>query len=151
MGGAPEDEVGAAQLLQVPQALELRRIKDLARYRVQPEVPMHRVIEDLQLANDGSPHMLAWAGSYYCLKTLMVPAESSSTVNVARACYITQLLNGCHLATLTGLGAIIVIRPQTSAGLVGHPLGHRDLGEVPILLHPRRTALTHWCQPGAGR
>ena len=64
MGGAPEDEVGAAQLLEVPQALELRRVEYLARHRVQPEVPVHRVIEDLRLGDGRAPNMLAWKGCF---------------------------------------------------------------------------------------
>ena len=47
MGGPPEHEVGDPQLFQVAQALELLRVKDLPRDRVQTEVAVHRVIKDL--------------------------------------------------------------------------------------------------------
>ena len=45
--GSAEDIVGAPQLLQVCQPLELWGVYDLHSYGIQPEVAMHRVIEQL--------------------------------------------------------------------------------------------------------
>ncbi len=47
VGSAPEDVVGAAQLLQVCQALELRRVYDLYAGRAQPEMVVDGVVEEL--------------------------------------------------------------------------------------------------------
>lgn len=53
MRGPTKHEVGDSQLFQVAKTLELLRVKDLPRDRVQPEVAMHRVIENLAHVQQG--------------------------------------------------------------------------------------------------
>lgn len=68
MRGSWEDEVCAAQLLNVPQALKLRRVDDADQQGMNFNVPMNWIIENLQKPNKSIINIASWTGKNQALR-----------------------------------------------------------------------------------